>query len=138
MDARAAKKGTTVAPVIGDALSAAKNLDEYQFRICSAIPPLPDSNPLKVQLQKYRVGIVASFARLAALLKEKEADADAVAQWSRHAKTLLEEASEAYLKASSPSAGSLQVAKRSRSAFEFFGVPEESVDAALSAFYALE
>jgi hypothetical protein len=61
IDARSAKKGV---PAIGDVASAAKNLDEYQFLICSMVPSLPDSNPSKMELQKYRVAIIAAFANM--------------------------------------------------------------------------
>ena len=56
-----------VLPAIGDVASAAKNLDEYQFLICSLVPSLPDSNPSKMELQKYRVAIIAAFAKLVPL-----------------------------------------------------------------------
>lgn len=127
VDARSTRKST---PAVGHAASIAKNLDEYQFLICSLVPSLPDSDPSKLQLQKYRVAIVAAFAILAALLKE--ARPDDLAQWNVHAKSLLEETSEAYVKVKSNT--KLQVASH-KQAFEFFGVPEEKIDAALRAFY---
>ena len=127
VDARSARKNV---PAIGQAASVAKNLDEYQFLICSLIPSLPDSAPSKIQLQKYRVTIVAAFAMLASLLKE--VSTVDLAQWNVHAKSLLEETSEAYVKAKSNT--KLQIVNR-RETFEFFGVPEEMIDAALRAFY---
>jgi hypothetical protein len=127
VDVRSARKNI---PAIGEAASIAKNLDEYQLLICSLVPSLPDSNPSKLQLQKYRVATVAAFAMLAAMLKEiRPGD---LAQWNRHARSLLEETSEAYLKAKSNA--QLQVASH-KDAFEFFGVPEDRIDAALRAFY---
>lgn len=128
VDIRAARKST---PAIGEAASVAKNLDEYQFMICSLVPSLPDSHPSKMQLQKYRVAIVASFAKLVPILKEKPGD---LVQWSTHARSLLEETSEAYVKAKEANA-KLQVASHKKEAFEFFGVPEDRIDAALRAFY---
>ena len=127
VDARSARKSV---PEVGQAASLAKNLDEYQFLICSLVPSLPDSDPSKLQLQKYRVGIVAAFAMLAALLKE--ASPGDLAQWNHHARSLLEETSEAYVKAKSDA--KLQVAGH-KEAFEFFGVSEEKIDVALAAFY---
>jgi hypothetical protein len=127
VDARLIRKSI---PAIGETSSIAKNLDEYQFLICSLIPSLPDSNPLKLQLQKYRVAITASFAKLVSALKEIRQD-DLV-QWNRHAKSLLEETSEAYVKAKSNS--KLQVTSH-REAFEFFEVPEDKIDAALRILY---
>ena len=127
IDARLMKK---TIPAIGEASSIAKNLDEYQFLICSLTPSLPDSNPSKLLLQKYHVARTAAFAKLISTLKEIRQD-DLV-QWNRHAKSLLEETSEAYVKAKSNT--KLQVTSH-KEAFEFFGVPEEKIDAALRSLY---
>jgi hypothetical protein len=127
IDARSARKSMAA---IGDVASAAKNLDEYQFLICSLVPSLPDSSLSKIELQKYRVAIIAAFTKLVPLLKSIQQD-DLV-QWSRHAKALLEETSDAYFKAKSNS--NLQIASH-KEAFVYFEVPEEKVQAALRAFY---
>jgi len=127
VDTRSVRKNV---PAVGQAAGIAKNLDEYQFLICSLVPSLPDSDPSKLQLQKYRVAIVAAFAKLAALLKE--INPDGLAQWNAHARSLLEGTSEAYVKAKSNT--NLQVANH-KEAFEFFGVPEDVIDAVLGAFY---
>lgn len=127
-DMRAARKSM---PAIGQAASIAKNLDEYQFRMCSLVPSLPDNDQRKMMLQKYRVAAIAAFARLAAILKNPEQES--LAQWNAYARPIMEGASDAYLKATSNS--NLQVATR-KDAFEFFGVPEERIDEALAAFYA--
>ena len=129
VDARLVRK---TVPAIGEACSIAKNLDEYQFRLCSLVPSLPDSHPSKLALQKYRVAIAASFAKLVTSLKE--IGQDDLVQWSRYAKPLLEETSEAYVKAKSNS--KLQVASH-KEAYEFFGVPEARIDAALKAAYGI-
>jgi hypothetical protein len=127
VDIRTARKSV---PAVGEAASIAKNLDEYQFLICSLVPSLPDSDLSKMQLQKYRVAIVAAFARLVANLIEVHPDN--IAQWSRHARSLLEETSEAYVRVKSNA--KLQVAVHGE-AFEYFGVPQDRIDAALRAFY---
>jgi hypothetical protein len=127
VDVRQVRKSV---PEVGQAASVAKNLDEYQFLICSLVPSLPDSDPSKMQLQKYRIGIVAAFAMLAVLLKDLRPQD--LAQWNRHAGSLLEEASETYVKAKSGSG--LQITGH-KEAFEFFGVPVEKIEAALAAFY---
>src|SRR5918997_586069 len=57
---------------LGNALGIAKNLDEYQLKICLKIPCLPDSDPTKIHLQKFRIGIIASFAILVATLHSEE------------------------------------------------------------------
>ncbi|MDQ4014893.1 MAG: hypothetical protein M3136_03925 [Thermoproteota archaeon] len=129
IDARSAKK---VVPAIGDVASAAKNLDEYQFLICSMVPSLPDSNPSKMELQKYRVAIIAAFAKLVPLLLLRSIQQDDMVQWSKHAKALLEETSDTYLQANSNS--KLQIASH-KDAFEYFEVPEDRVQVALRAFY---
>jgi hypothetical protein len=126
LDARSARKSV---PAVGQAASIAKNLDEYQFLICSLVPSLPDSDPRKLYLQKYRVAAVAAFTMLAAILKEPSQAS--LEQWNAHAGPLMEETSEAYLKAKSNS--KLQTSRKD--AFEFFGVPEDKIDAALAAFY---
>jgi len=127
-DVRTARKSM---PAIGQTASIAKNLDEFQFRICSLVPSLPDHDPNKMMLQKCRVAAIAAFARLAAILKEP--GQESLAQWNTYAGPIMEGASDAYLKATSNS--NLQVAIR-KDAFEFFGVPEEKIDAALAAFYS--
>jgi hypothetical protein len=127
-DMRTARKSM---PAIGQTASIAKNLDEFQFRICSLVPSLPDNDPRKMMLQKYRVGAIAAFARLAAILNEPESES--LARWNTYARPLMEGASDAYLKARSNSNLQVTIPK---DAFEFFGVPEDKIDAALAAFYA--
>lgn len=126
IDARAARKSM---PSIGDACSIAKNLDDYQFLICSLAHSLPDNSQCKLYLQKYRVAIAAAFAGLVVLLQEQS---DELGNWNRHAALLLEETSEAYVKAKS-NAG-LKVSKHEE-VFEYFGVPEGAIEAALRSFY---
>jgi hypothetical protein len=117
-------------PAIGETASAAKNLDEYQFLICSFIPWLPDSNPFKLQLQKYRIVIVASFVKLATILKEIRPDT--LTQWNKYAKLLLEETSNVYVNAKSNT--NLEITSH-REVFEFFGVPGDKIDAVLRDMY---
>lgn len=71
VDVRVARKSV---PAMGEAASAAKNLDEYQFMIYSLVPSIPDFNLSKMQPQKYRVAIVALFAKLMPLLQEVRQD----------------------------------------------------------------
>ena len=127
IDCRTAK---AVVPAVGEAASIAKNLDEYQFLICSLVPALPDSEPSKLELQKYRVVISAAFAFLASNLKEIRADN--LEKWNSHARLILQETSEAYLKAKSNAKLRVSVHK---DAFAFFGVPDEKIESALKEFY---
>jgi hypothetical protein len=126
LDVREARKTT---PEIGEAASAAKNLDEYQYLICSLAPSLPDSNNSKLLVQKYRIAILAAFAKLASILGGTQAE---LGEWSRQARLLVEETSEAYLQAKS---GIQTFAIRRRELFDYFGVPEEAVDSALRTYY---
>jgi hypothetical protein len=126
-DARAARKEM---PALGEAFGIAKNLDEYQHRICSLVPSLADSDPAKVRLQKYRVGIIAAFAKLATLVRTGE-----VSEWNRHARLLLEEASNAYVASGS---GQKPYAASIAGALAFFGLQEDAVDRALASMYGLE
>jgi hypothetical protein len=127
IDVRSAKKSV---PAIGDVTSTARNLDEYQFLICSLVPSIPDSSLSKMELQKYRVAILAAFTKLVLLLRTIRQDE--LAQWSRYAKALVEEVSVAYFKAKSNS--NLHITSH-KDAFEYFDIPEEKVQAALRAFY---
>lgn len=130
IDARAAKKS---APAIGGTFGIAKNLDEYQYRICSLLPSLADSNPAKVQLQKYRIAIIASFAALVATIKSGAS----TAEWNIHARALLVESSDLYVAAAAAATSSGQGMQPTRAgdAFSFFGVPEQEVDKAVKQMY---
>lgn len=128
VDVQSAKKSV---PEIGDAASAAKNLDEYQFLICSLVPSLPDSSQSKLELQKYRVAIFAAFSKLVNILNKNQQE---LGEWSRHARWLVEETSEAYLKAKS----NIQTHQLRRTeVFDYFGVPEADVILAIRTFYGL-
>jgi hypothetical protein len=126
VDVRAARNS---APEVGEASSAAKNLDEYQFLICSLVPSLPDSNPSKLELQKYRVAIFAAFAKLVGVLNGRPQE---LGEWSRHARWLVEETSEAYLQAKSDVR---MHPLRHVEVFEYLGIQEAAVSSALRSFY---
>jgi hypothetical protein len=133
VDTKIVKKGM---PRIGETASLAKNLDEYQFLVCSLIPSLPDSNPFKLQLQKYRIAIIASFIKLVAALKQIQQNADSMLiEWNKYAKLLLEETSETYVK--SKSNATLQLSSN-KDTFEFFEAPADKIDMALKRIYGQE
>jgi hypothetical protein len=127
----------TVLANIGHTVTIAKNLDQYQFIICSEIPSMHDSNPLKLQLQKYRIAIIASFVKLVPLLKTLNSDKD-LEKWNSFANILLTEASETVVKART---NQKEVRKaysnniRLKEAFDFFGVPEKEIDHELESMY---
>src|SRR5918993_3390928 len=81
--------------ILGNTLGIAKNLDEYQLKICLKIPSLPDSDPVKMHLQKFRIGIIASFAALATILQSDE-PANGLERWNIFAAKLLRKASELF------------------------------------------
>ena len=68
--------------------SIAKNLDEYQYIVCSEVRSLPDSNPFKKELQKYRIIIMTSFAKLIPILSSLGSDKD-LQEWNRFAQVLI-------------------------------------------------
>jgi hypothetical protein len=78
---------------LGNTMSTAKNLDDYQYKICLEIPSIPDSDPLKLQLQKFRIAIIASFAILVMILKSSNAE-DELRKWNSFATILLRKTSE--------------------------------------------
>lgn len=126
IDARVAKKSS---PAFGEAFSVAKNLDEYQYKICALVPSLADS-PVKVMLQKCRIAIAAAFAKLVSLIRTDQA---ALSAWTGHARLLMVESSDAYVAstASTPRIHAPKIAD----ALAFFGLPEGEVDRVLALAY---
>jgi hypothetical protein len=88
-----------------------------------------------MELQKYRVAIIAAFAKLVPMLLLKSIRQDDLVQWSKHAKALLEETSDTYLKTNLNS--NLQIASH-KDVFEYFEVPVDKIQVALRAFYDYE
>src|SRR5919106_786044 len=78
---------------LGNTMSTAKNLDDYQYKICLEIPSIPDSDPLKLQLQKFRIAIIASFAILVMGIKSSNAEHE-LQKWNSFATILLRRTSE--------------------------------------------
>lgn len=126
VDARAAKKRS---PAFGDAFSVAKNLDEYQYKICELVPSLADS-PVKTLLQKYRIAIASAFAKLVSVIRH---DQNSLQVWTAHARLVLVEASDAYV---AVTAGSPRTqGPKMDEALTFFGLREADVDRALATAY---
>ncbi len=143
-------------PNITRMASIAKNLDEYQFLVCREISSIPDFDPMKIQLQKYRVGVIAAFAKLVAILEDVDNLSAELEKWNSFANSLLVETSETLLKArnkmkkkegnnndvnSSNSsdqfqAGYSQQNLRIKEALNFFGVPEKEIDEELIRVYS--
>lgn len=83
---------------IGNTSSLAKNLDEYQYIVCREIRSIPDINPFKKDLQKYRVLIISAFAKLISMLTSLSSDKK-LQEWNRFAQILLTQISETLVKA---------------------------------------
>jgi hypothetical protein len=123
---------------IGKTASIAKNLDQYQFMICSEIPSMNDRNPLKIQLQKYRIAIIASFVKLVPLLRTINSDND-LQEWNSFADILLTQASETLVKARSHQKIVSRLYNdniRLKETLEFFDVPEKEIDQELETIYS--
>jgi hypothetical protein len=60
-------------PPLGKTIGIAKNLDEHQLRICLIVPSFSDTDPSKLNLQKFRLAIIASFAVLVTTLRSRNA-----------------------------------------------------------------
>jgi hypothetical protein len=140
-------------PNITRTASIAKNLDEYQFLVCREISSIPDFDPMKIQLQKYRVGVIAAFAKLVAILEDADNLSAELEKWNSFANSLLVETSESLLKARNKmkkkeghnndsnssdqfQAGYSQQNLRIKEALNFFGVPENDIDEELIRVYS--
>ena len=111
--------------ILGNTLGIAKNLDEYQLKICLKIPSIPDSDPVKLYSQKFRIGIIASFAILVATL---HSDAKGI-----FAAKLLRKTSDFFNNMGmdiKPDDNDIE------ETFEFFQVPVGQVNAAIEELYS--
>jgi hypothetical protein len=120
---------------IGSTSSLAKNLDEYQYIVCREIRSIPDINPYKKDLQKYRVLIISAFEKLIPMLASLSSDQN-LREWNRFAQILLTQVSETLVKARAKNEtyeGTNSILLTS--AFAFFGVQEEEVDRFIESVY---
>lgn len=121
---------------LGRAASIAKNLDEYQYIICHEIGSLHDGNPFKKELQKFRIMIIASFAKLIPILTSLLSDKE-IQEWNRFALMLLNQVSETLLKTRNNQKYDKPSNENNlRSAFDFFGIVEQDVDDLLQNIYS--
>lgn len=131
---------------IGSTSSIAKNLDEYQYIVCREIRSIPDVNPYKKDLQKYRVLIISAFAKLITTLTSLSSDKN-LQEWNRFAHILLTHVSETVVKArlqhekydstNSKLMNSTAVAKQNqiRDVSKFLDIPEQEMDKLLEEIY---
>jgi|SRR5919106_4347710 hypothetical protein len=118
--------------ILGNTLGIAKNLDEYQLKICSKIPSIPDSDPVKLHLQKFRIGIIASFAALVPILHSDE-PAKGLVRWNIFAAKLLRKTSDFFNSLGmdmKPDDNDIE------ETFKFFQVPVGQVNAVIKELYS--
>ena len=128
------KSQRSLLPSISSASSIVKNLDEYQYIVCSEIGDIPDTNSYKIELQKYRIAIIAAFSKLVSVLllrSDKE-----LQKWNHFAQILLTEISETRVKIR------LQQDKHRninndllKSTFDYFDISVSDVDRLLEGIY---
>jgi hypothetical protein len=120
---------------LGNTMSTAKNLDDYQFKICLEIPSIPDSDPIKLQLQKFRIAIIASFAILISRIASPNAE-DELRTWNSFAAILLRKTSE-FVTNLEANKGTIKNYDNSHlsETFEFFEVPIAEMEKALANAY---
>ncbi len=118
--------------ILGNTLGIAKNLDEYQLKICLKIPSLLDSDPVKLHLQKFRIGIIASFAALVSILKSNE-PAKGLMSWNIYAAKLLRKTSDFF----NDIGMDIKLDDNDiEETFEFFQVPAGQVNTAIEELYS--
>jgi hypothetical protein len=118
--------------ILGNTFGIAKNLDEYQLKICLKIPSIPDSDPVKLHLQKFRIGIIASFAALVSILQSNE-PAKSLVSWNTFAAKLLRKTSDFFNNIETdikPDDTDIE------ETFKFFQVPVGQVNAAIEELYS--
>ena len=128
------KSQRSLLPSISSASSIVKNLDEYQYIVCSEIRSIPDTSPYKKELQKYRITIIASFAKLIPILRSRF-DED-LKKWNYFAQILLTQISEMLVKARlNQNKYDKSNSDLMKSMFDYFDVPEKEVDSILQSIY---
>lgn len=132
-------------PRLGTAVNIVKNLDEYLYIVCNYVPNINDSNFFKIKFQKMRVLIHLLFNRLSKILSEAT-NPDDLDEWIGESNPLLVETSDLVLeyrdslkneKNGEPTEDFEQKVKLNRDYFSYFGMKEESMDAALYSIYGI-
>jgi hypothetical protein len=124
-------------PSLANALGIAKNLDEYQLKICLNLPSFSDTDPIKSNLQKFRIAIIASFAFLVVTLRSTDPN-NGLESWNFFASKLLRETSGFFSKL-----GTYNRLKNCvddaylEETFRFFKVPLKDIREAMTDVYSL-
>ena len=122
-------------PCLGNTIGIARNLDEYQLKICFNISSFSDADPVKLHLQKFRIGIIASFAVLTLKLMSPDPD-NGLRNWNFFATRLLRKASE-FVSDLDTNIKSTSSAHDSylEETFRFFEVPLSDIQVAMAKIY---
>lgn len=122
-------------PDIRTSLSILKNLDHYQYLICTLIPNIADTNPYKKLLQKIRFIIIFSFAKFLELLNDKKFDE--IDHWNFLSKKLLEKVAEMvnYFRQGTKFDEILNEIKLDDELFHYLNIDKEIINEALDQFY---
>ena len=129
------KSQRVILPSIGNAAGIMRNLDEYQYIVCSEIRFISDINSYKKELQKYRITIIASFAKVIPILQSRS-DED-LKKWNYFAQILLTQISETRVKSKLNSTKYNDKTNNNlmRSMFDYFNMPEKELDDILQRVY---
>ncbi|HEY7571094.1 MAG TPA: hypothetical protein VH796_06980 [Nitrososphaeraceae archaeon] len=122
----------TIPPIFRRACGILKNLDDYQYIVCSEIRSIPDSNRYKKILQKYRVTIVAAFVKFILTIHSRVIVA--LHDWTHFAQQLLTGISNTLANARINST-TLSNNDQIGSMFDYFGMSSNEVDELLDAIY---
>lgn len=75
-------------PSLAKALSVAKNLDYYQFKICQMVPGLDDNSRIKSVLQETRVIVISALKKLIDILLDIFSESS-ISKWNLHSEMIL-------------------------------------------------
>lgn len=123
-------------PSLGKTFSIAKNLDYYQNKICQLVPSFPDLSSMKINLQKYRVIVIALLLRLVEIIHTRLSE-PSLQEWNIHADSVLISTSETVINSNSnQSASSVKnITEISASTFLYLRLDNKNLEKNISSLY---
>lgn len=123
-------------PSLGKTFSIAKNLDYYQNKICQLVPSFPDSSSMKINLQKYRVIVIALLLRLVEIIHTRLSE-PSLQEWNILADSVLISTSETVINSNSnQSASSVKnITEINASTFLYLELDNKNLEKNISSFY---
>jgi hypothetical protein len=123
-------------PSLGKTFSIAKNLDFYQNKICQLVPSFPDLSSMKINLQKYRVIVIALLLRLVEIIHTRLSE-PSLQEWNIHADSVLISTSETVINSNSnqSASGVKNITEISASTFLYLGLDNKNLEKNISSFY---